>query len=225
MDETSNTKMIQMDKVSVKVKKMSILHDVSIDIDKGEFVFLVGSSGAGKSTVLRLLHREITPTSGIINVAGYNLSQIKISELPHYRRKVGFVFQDFKLLPNRTVAQNVALSLRVVGARGSHIKRNVDRALEWTNLTHRKDAIPEDISGGEQQRAAIARAIVNDPAILLADEPTGNLDPDLSLEIMRLFERLNKRGATVLVATHDIDLALKLNKRIIIIHQGKIIEG
>ncbi|MEK7397007.1 MAG: cell division ATP-binding protein FtsE [Candidatus Poribacteria bacterium] len=214
-----------MDKVSVKVKKMSILHDVSIDIDKGEFVFLVGSSGAGKSTVLRLLHREITPTSGIINVAGYNLSQIKISELPHYRRKVGFVFQDFKLLPNRTVAQNVALSLRVVGARGSHIKRNVDRALEWTNLTHRKDAIPEDISGGEQQRAAIARAIVNDPAILLADEPTGNLDPDLSLEIMRLFERLNKRGATVLVATHDIDLALKLNKRIIIIHQGKIIEG
>ena len=225
MNETSNTKMIQMDKVSVKVKKMSILQDVSIDIDKGEFVFLVGPSGAGKSTVLRLLHREITPTSGIINVAGYNLSQIKISELPYYRRKVGFVFQDFKLLPNRTVAQNVALSLRVVGARRSHIKRNVDRALEWTNLTHRKNAIPEDISGGEQQRTAIARAIVNDPAILLADEPTGNLDPDLSLEIMRLFERLNKRGATVLVATHDIDLALKLKKRIIIIHQGKIIEG
>lgn len=225
MEETSNTKMIQMDKVSVKIKKMSILHDVSIDIDKGEFVFLVGSSGAGKSTVLRLLHREITPTSGIINVAGYNLSQIKISELPYYRRKVGFVFQDFKLLPNRTVAQNVALSLRVIGARRSHIKRNVDRALEWTNLTHRKNAIPEDISGGEQQRTAIARAIVNDPAIILADEPTGNLDPDLSLEIMRLFERLNKRGATVLVATHDIDLALKLKKRIIIIHQGKIMEG
>jgi cell division transport system ATP-binding protein len=226
MDETSNTKIIQMDKVSVKIKKdLSILHDVSIDIDKGEFVFLVGSSGAGKSTVLRLLHHEITPTSGKINVAGYNLSQIKISELPHYRRKVGFVFQDFKLLPNRTVAQNVALSLRVAGARRSHIKRNVERALEWTNLTHRKNAIPEDISGGEQQRTAIARAIVNDPAILLADEPTGNLDPDLSLEIMRLFERLNKRGATVLVATHDIDLALKLNKRIIIIHQGKIIEG
>jgi cell division transport system ATP-binding protein len=226
MEETSNKKMIQMDKVSVKIKKdLSILHDVSIDIGKGEFVFLVGSSGAGKSTVLRLLHREITPTSGIINVAGYNLSQIKISELPHYRRKVGFVFQDFKLLPNRTVAQNVALSLRVVGARRSHIKRNVDRALEWTNLTHRKNAIPEDISGGEQQRVAIARAIVNDPTLLLADEPTGNLDSDLSLEIMRLFERLNKRGATVLVATHDIDLALKLNKRIIIIHQGKIIEG
>jgi cell division transport system ATP-binding protein len=226
MEETSNKKMIQMDKVSVKIKKdLSILHDVSIDIGKGEFVFLVGSSGAGKSTVLRLLHREITPTSGIINVAGYNLSQIKISELPHYRRKVGFVFQDFKLLPNRTVAQNVALSLRVVGARRSHIKRNVDRALEWTNLTHRKNAIPEDISGGEQQRTAIARAIVNDPTLLLADEPTGNLDSDLSLEIMRLFERLNKRGATVLVATHDIDLALKLNKRIIIIHQGKIIEG
>ena len=201
------------------------LQDINLKIDKGEFVFLVGSSGAGKSTVLRLLHREITPTSGIINVAGYNLSQIKISELPHYRRKVGFVFQDFKLLPNRTVAQNVALSLRVVGARRSHIKRNVDRALEWTNLAHRKNAIPEDISGGEQQRTAIARAIVNDPAILLADEPTGNLDPDLSLEIMKLFERLNKRGATVLVATHDIDLALKLKKRIIIIHQGKIIEG
>jgi cell division transport system ATP-binding protein len=226
MEETSNTKIIQMDKVSVKIKKdVSILHDISIDIDKGEFVFLVGSSGAGKSTVLRLLHREIIPTSGKISVAGYDLSQIKSSELAYYRRKVGFVFQDFKLLPNRTVAQNVALSLRVAGAGRSHIKRNVDRALEWANLTHRKNAVPEDISGGEQQRTAIARAIVSDPAILLADEPTGNLDPDLSLEIMRLFERFNKRGATVLVATHDIDLAMKLNKRIVIIHQGKIVEG
>jgi len=222
----SNPKMIQMDNVSMKYKKDAfILQDINISVDKGEFVFLVGPSGAGKSTILRLLHREIVPTSGRINVAGYNLSQMKISELPRYRRKIGFVFQDFKLLPDRTVAQNVALSLRVAGARRSHIRRSVDRVLEWTGLTHRRDALPEDISGGEQQRTAIARAIVNDPLILLADEPTGNLDPDLSIEIMSLFERYNKRGATVLVATHDVDLAEMFNKRIIVIHQGKIIKG
>lgn len=226
MDTTSNIKMIQMDNVSMKYKKdIFILQDINISIDKGEFVFLVGPSGAGKSTVLRLLHREIIPTNGKINVAGYDLTHMKTSELPHYRRKVGFVFQDFKLLPNRTVAQNVALTLRVAGARGSHIRRSVDRVLAWTGLTHRRDAYPEDISGGEQQRTAIARAIVNDPLILLADEPTGNLDPDLSVEIMSLFERYNRRGATVVVATHDVDLAQKFNKRIIVIHQGKILKG
>ncbi|MGB9595090.1 MAG: cell division ATP-binding protein FtsE [Candidatus Poribacteria bacterium] len=215
-----------MDDVSIKYKKdVFILQDISISIDNGEFVFLVGPCGAGKSTILRLLHREITPTSGSINVAGYNLTKMKTSELPNYRRKVGFVFQDFKLLPNRTVAQNVALTLRVAGARGSHIRRSVDRVLAWTGLTHRRDALPEDISGGEQQRTAIARAIVNDPLILLADEPTGNLDPELSIEIMSLFERYNKRGATVVVATHDVDLAQRFNKRIVIIHQGKIIKG
>jgi len=217
--------MIQMDKIFMRYKKdITVLHDVSLSIDKGEFVFLVGPSGAGKSTILRLIHRELVPTTGKIQVAGYDLSKLKNSQVPHYRRKVGIVFQDFKLLPNRTIAQNIALALRVTGARRSQIRRNVDRVMEWTNLTHRKNALPEDISGGEQQRAAIARAIVNDPSLILADEPTGNLDADFSFEIMALLERFNRRGATVLVATHNIELAKELNKRIIRIHQGKIIE-
>lgn len=217
--------MIQIDKLFMRYKKdVTILHDVSLSIDKGEFVFIVGPSGAGKSTILRLIHRELVPTSGIIQVAGYDLSKLKNSQIPHYRRKVGVVFQDFKLLPNRTIAQNIALALRVAGAKRSQIKRNVERVMEWTNLTHRKDALPEDISGGEQQRASIARAIVNEPPLILADEPTGNLDADLSFDIMSLLERFNRRGATVLVATHNIDLAREFDKRIIRIHQGKIIE-
>jgi cell division transport system ATP-binding protein len=217
--------MIQIDKLFMRYKKdVTILHDVSLSIDKGEFVFIVGPSGAGKSTILRLIHRELVPTSGIIQVAGYDLSKLKNSQIPHYRRKVGVVFQDFKLLPNRTIAQNIALALRVAGAKRSQIKRNVERVMEWTNLTHRKDALPEDISGGEQQRASIARAIVNEPPLILADEPTGNLDADLSFDIMSLLERFNRRGATVLVATHNIDLAREFDKRIIKIHQGKIIE-
>jgi cell division transport system ATP-binding protein len=171
-----------------------------------------------------LIHRELVPTSGIIQVAGYDLSKLKNSQIPHYRRKVGVVFQDFKLLPNRTIAQNIALALRVAGAKRSQIKRNVERVMEWTNLTHRKNALPEDISGGEQQRASIARAIVNEPPLILADEPTGNLDADLSFDIMSLLERFNRRGATVLVATHNIDLAREFDKRIIRIQQGKIIE-
>jgi cell division transport system ATP-binding protein len=217
--------MIQIDKLFMRYKKdVTILHDVTLSIDKGEFVFIVGPSGAGKSTILRLIHRELVPTSGIIQVAGYDLSKLKNSQIPHYRRKVGVVFQDFKLLPNRTIAQNIALALRVAGAKRSQIKRNVERVMEWTNLTHRKDALPEDISGGEQQRASIARAIVNEPPLILADEPTGNLDADLSFDIMSLLERFNRRGATVLVATHNIDLAREFDKRIIRIHQGKIIE-
>lgn len=217
--------MIQIDKLFMRYKKdVTILHDVSLSIDKGEFVFIVGPSGAGKSTILRLIHRELVPTSGIIQVAGYDLSKLKNSQIPHYRRKVGVVFQDFKLLPNRTIAQNIALALRVAGAKRSQIKRNVERVMEWTNLTHRKNALPEDISGGEQQRASIARAIVNEPPLILADEPTGNLDADLSFDIMSLLERFNRRGATVLVATHNIDLAREFDKRVIRIQQGKIIE-
>jgi len=217
--------MIQIDNLFMRYKKdATILHDVTLSIDKGEFVFIVGPSGAGKSTILRLIHRELVPTSGIIQVAGYDLSKLKNSQIPHYRRKVGVVFQDFKLLPNRTIAQNITLALRVAGAKRSQIKRNVERVMEWTNLTHRKDALPEDISGGEQQRASIARAIVNEPPLILADEPTGNLDADLSFDIMSLLERFNRRGATVLVATHNIDLAKEFDKRIIRIHQGKIIE-
>jgi cell division transport system ATP-binding protein len=210
--------MIQMDKVFMRYRKdVTVLNDVNLSIEKGEFVFLVGPSGAGKSTILRLIHRELAPTSGKIQVANYDLSEMKNSQIPHYRRKVGVVFQDFKLLPHKTVEQNISLALHVAGARRSHIRKNVEKVLEWTNLAHRRNALPSDISGGEQQRVAIARAIVNDPLLILADEPTGN-----SFEIMALLERFNRRGATVLVATHNIELAK--NKKIIRIHQGKIIE-
>ena len=218
-------KIIQFDNVSMKYKKdATVLHDITFTVDKGEFLFLVGSSGAGKSTVLSLLHRALVPTSGKIKVAGFDLQNLKDSQVPKYRRSVGIVFQDFKLLPKRTVAQNIAIALHVAGVKNAIVKRNVDRVLEWTNLTHRKNALPEDISGGEQQRAAIARAIVNDPPIILADEPTGNLDPHLAIDIMNLFERFNRRGATVVIATHDISLAEYLNKRIIKFEQGRIVE-
>jgi len=218
--------MIQMYRVSMRYKEdIEVLHDVNMSVEKGEFAFLAGPSGAGKTTVLRLLYRELIPTEGQIIVTGQNLSKIKSAQLPYFRRKLGIVFQDFKLLPNKTVAQNIAFSMRAVGARRSQIKKNIDRVLEWTNLTHRRNALPEDISGGEQQRTSIARAMVNDPLLILADEPTGNLDPELSLEIMRLFERLNTRGTTVLVATQDVNLVEQLGKRVIRIHRGRIIEG
>jgi len=217
---------IQMYKVFMQYKQdITVLHDVSLSIEKGEFVFLVGLSGAGKTTVLRLLYHELIPTKGQIIVTGYNLSKIKNSQLPYFRRRIGIVFQDFKLLPNKTVAQNIAFSMRVTGARKAQIEKNVDRVLDWTNLKHRRDALPEDISGGEQQRTSIARAMVNDPTIILADEPTGNLDPNLSLEIMSLFERLNLRGTTILAATHNTNLVEKMGKRVIRIDQGKIVEG
>jgi len=216
---------IQMDHIFMQYKKHTeIIHDLNISIDKGEFIFLVGSSGAGKTTVLRMLYREIIPTSGEIIVAGQNIAKLRSWQLPYYRRKLGLVFQDFKLLPNRTISQNISLSMQVTKAKRSNIKKNVDRVLEWTALSHRRDALPDDISGGEQQRAAIARAIVNDPSVILADEPTGNLDPELSMEIMRMFERFNMRGATVLVATHNINLVRQFNKRIIRIDHGRIIE-
>jgi cell division transport system ATP-binding protein len=225
MSDTIAGKIIQVENVSMKYKMdITVLQDISFSVEKGEFVFIVGASGAGKSTILDLLHRALVPSSGNIRVAGYDLNKIKDSQIPIYRRKVGVVFQDFKLLPKRTVTQNIAISLHVAGVRRTQVRRSVDRVLEWTNLTHRKNALPEDISGGEQQRAAIARAIVNDPQIILADEPTGNLDPSLAIDIMNLFERFNKRGATVLIATHDISLAEYLNKRIIKLEQGRIID-
>lgn len=216
--------MIQMYGVSMRYKEdIEVLHEVSLLVEKGEFAFLVGPSGAGKTTVLRLLYKELIPTDGQIVVDGQNLSKIKSAQLPYFRRRLGIVFQDFKLLPKKTVAQNIAFSMRVTGARRTQIKKSVDRVLDWTGLTHRRNALPEDISGGEQQRASIARAMVNNPNLILADEPTGNLDPKLSLEIMQLFERLNTNGATIMVATHDINLVNQMGKRVIGIDRGRII--
>ena len=206
-------------------RDIHILHEISFHVKQGEFVFLVGPSGAGKTTVLRLAYRELVPTSGQICINGTDLAAIPRSQLPYLRRKMGIVFQDFKLLPNKTVQENIALAMKVTGAKPSLIRQRVSELLHQMSLVHRKDALPEDISGGEQQRVAIARAMVNDPVLLLADEPTGNLDPKLSLEIMHLFENFNFRGATVFVATHDLALVQQLGKRVIQIEDGRIIEG
>jgi len=216
--------MIQIYNVSMSYKEgITVLHDVSFSIQKGEFVFLVGPSGSGKTTILRLLYRDLVPTSGEIVVAGKNLGRITNAQLPFIRRRMGIVFQDFKLLPHKTVYENVALALKVTGMSRSNVRKNVMQLLHRTGLTYRQNAYPEGISGGEQQRTAIARAMANDPLILFADEPTGNLDPKLSLDIMHLFESFNFRGTTVLVATHDIALVRQLNKRVIRLEEGRVI--
>lgn len=215
--------MIQVKDVNMSYKSdVQVLHDVNFEVRKGEFAFLVGPSGAGKTSVLRLLYRELAPTSGHIVVGGKNLAKIKASQLPYLRRKMGVVFQDFKLLPHKTVSENIALAMKVTGASRTLVRKSVSDLLHLTSLAHRKDAFPEDISGGEQQRVAIARAMANSPLVLLADEPTGNLDPKLSLEIMHLFEEFNFRGTTVLVATHDVSLVQKMNKRVIQIDSGRL---
>ena len=217
--------MIQVYNVSMSYKKdIEVLHDINFHVEKGEFVFLVGTSGAGKTTILRLLYRELAPTSGHIVIAGKNLSQISRSQIPHLRRRMGVIFQDFKLLPNKTVQENIALAMKVTGATRAQIRPQVDQLLHQMSLVHRKDALPEDVSGGEQQRVAIARAMANNPVVLLADEPTGNLDPRLSLEIMHLFESFNFRGTTVMVATHDLSLVQQLGKRVISIEDGRNVE-
>ena len=200
------------------------LDHVSIHVPKRDFAFLVGPSGAGKSTLLRLLTKDQEPSSGSIFVDGMNITRLRRREIPGLRRRIGVIFQDFKLLPNKTVQGNIALAMKVAGTPRSEIRLTVNQLLHQMSLVHRRDALPEEISGGEQQRVAIARAIANNPLILLADEPTGNLDPKLSLEIMHLFESFNFQGTTVLVATHDLTLVQQLGKRVIRIEDGRIVE-
>ena len=200
------------------------LRDLSLTIDKGEFLFLTGPSGAGKSTLLRLLLREELPSEGDLKVAGRNLQQLSPSQVQSYRRSVGFVFQDFRLIPRFTVFQNVAFVMRVLGVDLALQQRKTFQVLKWVGLQHRMNAYPEELSGGEQQRIAIARALVNEPQLVLADEPTGNLDPDLSLEIMNLFREINARGTTVVVATHDRELIRRVGRRTITLEQGRIVE-
>jgi len=217
--------MIEVYKVDMSYKKdIQTLRNVSFNVDSGDFVFLVGPSGTGKTTLLRILYRELIPTSGDVVVIGKHLNRIRSSEIPKLRRQMGVVFQDFKLLPNKTVQQNIALTMKVTGAKRSEIQSNVNQLIHQMGLVHRRNAYPEELSGGEQQRVAIARATVNNPLLLMADEPTGNLDPKLSLEIMHLFETFNFRGATVLVATHDLALVQQLGKRVIRIEDGRVIE-
>jgi cell division transport system ATP-binding protein len=200
------------------------LRDLSLRVDKGEFVFLTGPSGAGKSTLLRLLLRQDVPSEGQLVVGGRNLAALTPRQVQTYRRSLGFVFQDFKLLPNRTVLENVAFVPRVLGMPLAQQQRRTFQVLKWVGLQHRMNALPAELSGGEQQRIAIARALVNDPAIILADEPTGNLDPDLSLEIMNLFREINARGTTVLVATHDRELIRRVGRRALTLDHGTIVE-
>jgi len=200
------------------------LRDVSLVVDKGEFVFLTGPSGAGKSTLLRLLLRQELATDGAVKVAGRDLAKLTPSQAQAYRRAVGFVFQDFKLIPSKTVLDNVGLVPRVLGATSVQQQRRTFQVLKWLGLQHRMNAYPLELSGGEQQRVAIARALVNEPALILADEPTGNLDPDLSLEIMNLFRDINARGTTVLVATHNRDLMRHVGRRTITLDHGHVAE-
>ncbi len=199
------------------------LDDVSVDIEKGEFVFLVGASGSGKSTFLRLVLREEKPTSGNVWVGGKDLTRLSSWKVPTLRRQIGCVFQDFRLLPNRTVAGNVAFALEVIGTGEKEIESIIPNVLELVGLEGKEDRYPNEISGGEQQRVAIARAFVNKPAVLIADEPTGNLDPETSIGIMKLLDRINKIGTTVVMATHDVAIVDQMRKRVIEIDSGKVV--
>jgi len=198
------------------------LRDLNLTIDKGEFVFLTGPSGAGKSTLLRLLLLQERPSEGEVIVGGRNLARLGRNEVQAYRRTVGFVFQDFKLIQTKTVFENVSFALRVLGMPVEQQRRRTYQVLKWVGLQHRLNALPAELSGGEQQRVAIARALVNEPHLVLADEPTGNLDPDLSLEIMNLFRDINARGTTVVVATHDRELIKWVGRRVVQLEHGRL---
>ena len=201
------------------------LRDLTLTIGKGDFVFLTGPSGAGKSTLLRLLLRQDVPSEGHLIVGGRSLSKMSASQVQTYRRSVGFVFQDFKLIPTRTIYENITFVPRVLGQPVAVQRRKAFQVLKWVGLQHRLNAFPEELSGGEQQRVAVARALINDPALVLADEPTGNLDPDLALDIMNLFRDINARGTTVLVATHDRELIRRVGKHTVTLENGQLVEG
>ena len=200
------------------------LHDLTFHVEKGEFVFLTGPSGAGKSTLLKLILREMKPTDGQIIVNGRNLNSMQRSQLPYFRREVGMVFQDFKLIERMTVFENLSFILTVLGLPANEHKKKAYLALRRVGLHHRLNARPLQLSGGEQQRVAIARALINDPLVVIADEPTGNLDPDLSTEIVQIFAEANLRGSTVLVATHDRELIQQSGRRVISLDRGRLVD-
>ena len=199
------------------------LEDVSIQIDKGEFVLICGASGAGKSTFIKLLSHEVMPDSGTVIVNEIDVTKLKKRKIPYLRRRLGTVFQDFRLLPNKTVFENIAFALEVIEEKPKIIREKVSRVLELVGLPHKANDLPQDLSGGEQQRVAIARAIVNKPLILIADEPTGNLDPNTSRDIMDLFKQINNSGTTIVMVTQDMEMVRYLNKRVIALEAGRVV--
>ena len=221
--------MILLDRVTKVYSKTAegagkpALNRISVHVSAGEFVILVGASGAGKSTLLKLLTREEKPSSGKIVVGGIDYDTLKDKHIPLLRRKIGVVFQDFKLLPNRTVFENIAFALEIAGMTSREIKSTVPKVIELVGLSGKEKNFPHQLSGGERQRVAIARAVVRQPKILIADEPTGNLDPKHSWEIVKLLEKINKYGTTVLLTTHNVDIVNKLKRRVITIDNGKIV--
>ena len=216
--------MIEMMNVTKKYNKgITAINNLSIQIKNGEFVYVVGPSGAGKSTFIKMMYREEKATKGRIRVGKYDLMKIKDRQIPYLRRYVGVVFQDFKLLQHKTVYENVAYAMEVIEKSPREIKRRVEDVLELVNLKHRMNNFPNELSGGEQQRVAIARAIVNTPGILIADEPTGNLDPETSMEIMDILERINEQGTTIVMATHNSQIVNEKKHRVIAIENGQIV--
>jgi cell division transport system ATP-binding protein len=199
------------------------LDGINIEIHKGEFVFFVGSSGAGKSTLVKMLLKEENPTSGSISIDGMVINSLKRRQIPYFRRKLGVVFQDFRLLPDKTVAENIAFAMHIVEASRREITRQVPRVLSVVGLGDKADVFPSQLSGGEQQRVSLARAIVNNPSLLIADEPTGNLDPDTAWEIMKLLKEINQRGTTVIMATHARDIVNYMRQRVVTLERGRIV--
>jgi cell division transport system ATP-binding protein len=216
--------MISLSNVTVQFNGVTVLDDVSLQVRPGDFVFLVGQTGCGKSTILKLMYMDLVPTKGTVTVGPYSAENIERNEKPYLRRTLGIIFQDFRLLDDRNVYDNVAFTLHVTGARAKDIKKRVLRVLGDVGLAHQRNKMPNELSGGEQQRVVIARALVNNPSFLLADEPTGNLDPTTSREILQLLQNINTRGTAVIMATHNYDLVRKMNERIVQVKNGKLFD-
>ncbi|CAM2981004.1 cell division ATP-binding protein [Streptococcus acidominimus] len=216
--------LIELKDVSKKYRRSTTaLRHLTLSVDQGEFVYIVGPSGAGKSTFIKLLYREEKLSSGSLKVGEFNLAKMKKRQIPLLRRSLGVVFQDYKLLERKTVFENVAFAMEVIGEKRKHVKKRVTEVLDLVGLKHKMRSFPHQLSGGEQQRVAIARAIVNNPKVLIADEPTGNLDPDIAMEIMQVLERINLQGTTILMATHNAQIVNTLRHRVIAIENGKLV--
>lgn len=216
----SSNDVIQMLNVSVAYNGTPVLNDISFSLETGEFCYVIGKTGAGKSSFLKLLYKDVTPTKGMVKVADFEVSNLASKKIPYLRRRLGVVFQDFQLLPDRDVFDNVAFALRVTGHKKRFIKQRVIEVLGLVGLSHKRKAMPNDLSGGEKQRIVIARALANEPRLLLADEPTGNLDPEASASIMKLLHKINNRGMSVLMVTHDYDVIRKFPNRTVQIENG-----